>query len=136
MNSITLVHRKEHFISLWKINKFNLNPCPVPSGYAKAHIFSIPTISPVLYRTVWKSVFRLGCIFRPEITSHTRKGIFLRNRSVNNARWFCAKSAKIAKRSLNLTKIRLGRNGICCAEDNHNYISNMSAKEFSNLNFS
>ena len=37
--------------------------------------------------------------------------------------------------TLYLTKNLFRRNKICCAEDNHNYKSNMCAKEFSDLNF-
>ena len=34
-----------------------------------------------------------------------------------------------------LTKHRFGRNESYCAEDNHNYMSNMCEKEFSDSNF-
>ena len=63
---------------------------------------------------------------RPEFAIF--KIIFLRNRSVSNAWWFCAKKRKIGKGNMKLIKIWLGRNENCCAEDNHNYMSNMCAK--------
>ena len=34
-----------------------------------------------------------------------------------------------------LTRNRFGGNEICCAEDNHNYMSNMCEKELSDSNF-
>ena len=34
-----------------------------------------------------------------------------------------------------LTKNQCGQNEICCAEDNHKYMSNMREKEFSDSNF-
>ena len=42
---------------------------------------------------------------------------------------------KIEKGYRKLTKICLSRNEIWCAEDNHYYMSNMCAKEFSDSNF-
>ena len=36
---------------------------------------------------------------------------------------------------MSINKIRLSRNEICCAEDSHNYMSKMCAKEFSDSNF-
>ena len=39
------------------------------------------------------------------------------------------------ERKFVLTKNQFGRNKICCAEDNSNYMSKMCEKEFSDLNF-
>ena len=61
--------------------------------------------------------------------------IFLRNRSLSNARWFVAEKRKIEKGNLYLTKNVFGKNESCCAKDNHNYMSSMCEKEFSDSNF-
>ena len=61
--------------------------------------------------------------------------IFLRNRSLSNARWFLAEKRKIEKGNLYLTKNWFGKNESCCAKDNHNYMSSMCEKEFSDSNF-
>ena len=45
--------------------------------------------------------------------------IFLRNRSLSDARWFYGKKHKIGKGNLHLTKNRLSWNEMCCASDNH-----------------
>ena len=45
------------------------------------------------------------------------------------------KKCKTVKRNLYLTKNRFGGNEICYAEENHSYMSNMCANEFSGLNF-
>ena len=58
------------------------------------------------------------------------KRIFLRNRSLSNATWFCSGKCKIWK-----GKNQFGGNKICCAEVNHNYMSNMCEREFSDSNF-
>ena len=42
------------------------------------------------------------------------KSIFLRNQSLSNATWFCAKKCKIGDENLYLTKNCFGRNEICC----------------------
>ena len=47
--------------------------------------------------------------------------IFLRNRSLSDARWFYGKKRKIGKANLYLTENWLSWNEICCASDNHNY---------------
>ena len=49
-------------------------------------------------------------------------------------RWFCSKKCKIGKENLYVTKNQLKRNQNCCVEDNHNYMSNMGEKEFSDSN--
>ena len=56
--------------------------------------------------------------------------IFLRNRSLTDARWFCGKKRKIGKGNLYLTENRLSWNVMCCASDNHNYMCHTCAKEF------
>ena len=56
------------------------------------------------------------------------KSIFLRNRFLSNAWWFCSEKRKIGKGNLYLTKNQFGRNEICCAEDNHNNIRTMCEK--------
>ena len=61
--------------------------------------------------------------------------IFLRNRSLSDARWFCGKKHKIGKENLYLTENRLSWNVMCCASDNHNYMCHTCAKEFSNSSF-
>ena len=61
--------------------------------------------------------------------------IFLKKRSLSNARWFLAEKRKIEKGNLYLTKNWFGKNESCCAKDNHNYMSSMYEKEFSNSNF-
>ena len=43
--------------------------------------------------------------------------IFLRNRSLSDARWFCSKKHKIGKGNLYLTENRLSWNVMCCAFD-------------------
>ena len=45
------------------------------------------------------------------------EGIFLKIRSLSNARWFYGKKRKIGKRNLYLTENRLSWNEICCAAD-------------------
>ena len=51
------------------------------------------------------------------------KSIFLRNRSLSNARWFYSKKHKIwFKGYLYLTENQLRRNKMWCAADNHNYV--------------
>ena len=55
--------------------------------------------------------------------------IFLRNRSLSDARWFCGKKRKIGKGNLYLTENRLSWNVMCCASDNHNYMCHTCAKE-------
>ena len=56
--------------------------------------------------------------------------IFLRNRSLSDARWFCGKKRKIGKGNLYLTENPLSWNVMCCASDNHNYMCHTCAKEF------
>ena len=58
------------------------------------------------------------------------KSIFLRNRSLSNARWFYDKKCKIEKGNLYLTENRSSWNEMCCAADNHNYMCHTCAKEF------
>ena len=58
--------------------------------------------------------------------------IFLRNRSLSDARWFYGKKRKIGKENLYLTENRLSWNETCCASDNHNYMCHTCAKEFLN----
>ena len=62
------------------------------------------------------------------------KSILLRNTFLSNARWFCAKKHKNGEGNLYLPKDRLCINEIFCAEDNCSYMSNMCAKEYSDLN--
>ena len=45
--------------------------------------------------------------------------IFLRNRSLSDARWFYGKKRKFGKGNLYLTENRLSWNEMCCALDNH-----------------
>ena len=61
--------------------------------------------------------------------------IFLRNRSLGDARWFYGKKRKIGKGNLYLTENRLSWNELCCASDNRNYMCHTCAKEFSNSSF-
>ena len=57
--------------------------------------------------------------------------IFLRNRSLSDARWFYGKKRKIGKENLYLTENRLSWNEMCCASDNHNYnVSHMCKRIF------
>ena len=56
------------------------------------------------------------------------KAFSWKNRSLSNAKWFCAKETQNLKGNLKLTKVRPGRNEISCAEDNHNCISNYVQK--------
>ena len=57
--------------------------------------------------------------------------IFLRNRSLSDARWFCGKKRKIGEGNLYLTENRLSSNVICCASDNHSYnVSHMCKRIF------
>ena len=61
--------------------------------------------------------------------------IFLRNRSLSDARWFYGKKRKIGKGNLYLTENWLSWNEMYCATDNHNYRCHTCAKEFLNLSF-
>ena len=58
--------------------------------------------------------------------------IFLRNRSLSDARWFYGKKRKIGKENLYLTENQLSWNEMCCASDNHNklYVSHMCKRIF------
>ena len=56
--------------------------------------------------------------------------IFLRNRSLSDARWFYGKKRKIGKGNLYLNENRLSWNEMCCASDNHNYMCHTCAKDF------
>ena len=57
--------------------------------------------------------------------------IFLRNRSLSDARWFYGKKRKIGKGNLYLTENRLSRNEMCCASDKSQlYMSHMCKKSF------
>ena len=56
--------------------------------------------------------------------------IFLRNRSLSDARWFYGQKRKTGKGNLYLTENRLSWNEMCCASDNHNYVCHTCAKEF------
>ena len=51
------------------------------------------------------------------------KSIFLRNRSLSNARWIYDKRRKTGKGNLYLTESRWSWNEMYCAADNHNYVS-------------
>ena len=62
------------------------------------------------------------------------KSIFLRNRSLSNARRFYSKKRKIGKRNLNLTENRFSRNEMWCAAENHNNMCQICAKELSDSN--
>ena len=61
--------------------------------------------------------------------------IFLRSRSLSDARWFYGKKCKIGKGNLYLTENQLSWNEVCCASDNHNYMCQTCAKEFLNSSF-
>ena len=61
--------------------------------------------------------------------------IFLRNRSLSDARWFYDKKPKIGKGNLYLTENRLSWNEMCCVSDNHNYMCYTCAKEFLDSSF-
>ena len=61
--------------------------------------------------------------------------IFLRNRSLSDARWFCGKKHKIGKGNLYWTENQLSWNEMCCASNNHNYMCHTCAKEFLNSSF-
>ena len=58
---------------------------------------------------------------------------FLRNRSMNNARWFYG-IKKNLEGDLYLTENRLHRNKMGCAVDNHNYLRHICTKGFLDLN--
>ena len=61
--------------------------------------------------------------------------IFLRNRSLNIARWFTVKNAKFGRGNLWWTKNLLGENEMWWAVENHNYTCHPCIKEFLNSNF-
>ena len=63
------------------------------------------------------------------------KGIFSKNVSLSNARWFYGKKQKIEKGNLYLTKNLLSRNKIWCGVDNHNYMSHICAKRLLDKKF-
>ena len=84
---------------------------------------------------------RLKYLFEPIVLQKKRrqvfvlsKSIFLRNRSLSNARWFYGKKHKIGKGNLYLTENWLSSNEMCCAADNHNYMCHTCAKELLDLN--
>ena len=54
---------------------------------------------------------------------------------MSDARWFYGKKCKIGKGNLYLTENRFSWNEMCCASDNHNYMSHICAKEFLNSSF-
>ena len=56
--------------------------------------------------------------------------IFLRNRFLNDIRWFYGKKRKIGNGNLYLTENWLSWNEMCCASYNHNYMCHTYAKEF------
>ena len=58
------------------------------------------------------------------------KSIFLRNRSLSDARWFYGKKRKIGKGNLYLTENRLSWNEMWCTPDNHTYMCHTCAKDF------
>ena len=60
-------------------------------------------------------------------------GIFLRNRSLSDARWFYDKKRKIGKGNLYLTENRLSWNEMCCASDNNNYMCHTMRKRIFKL---
>ena len=62
------------------------------------------------------------------------KSIFLRYRSLNNAKWFYGEKRKIWKVNLYYTETRLRRNEMCYAVDNHN-MCYICTKGFLNSNF-
>ena len=108
-----------------------------------------------VFRRVFHSILKLelcrhACRRRDQIIPTCRYGknmpttalvialfisIFLRNRSLSDARWFCGKKCKIGKGNLYLTENRLSWNEMCCASDNHNYMCHTWAKEFLNSSF-
>ena len=61
--------------------------------------------------------------------------IFLRNRSLSDARWFYGQKRKIGMVNLYLTENRLSWNEMCSASDYHNYKCHTCAKEFLNSSF-
>ena len=54
--------------------------------------------------------------------------IFLRNKSLIDARWFYGKKHKIVKGNMYLTGNQLSRNEMWCAVDNHNCMCDKRAK--------
>ena len=67
--------------------------------------------------------FAFFTVKSPSITQKMRifdlfKGIFSRNWSLSNARWFNGKKRKIGKRNLYLSENRLSRNEMCYAVEN------------------
>ena len=61
--------------------------------------------------------------------------IFLRNRSLSDARWFYGKKRKIGKGNMYLTENRLSWNEIWCSSHNNNYMCHTCAKEVLNSSF-
>ena len=65
------------------------------------------------------------------------KSIFLRNRSLNNARWFYGKKCKIGTGNLYLTENRFSGklNEMWCVSDSYNNMCRICAQEFLDSNF-
>ena len=61
--------------------------------------------------------------------------IFLRNRSLSDARWFYGKKRKIGKENLYVTENWLSGIEMCFASGNHNDMCHTCAKEFLNSTF-
>ena len=64
------------------------------------------------------------------------KNIFLKNRSLSNARWFYSKKCKIGYGNLYLTENWFSRNEMWCAMVIHNHASHMCRRIWQNINFS
>ena len=81
-------------------------------------------------------LFSIKDLFEPIVLRKRRrrvfalfKSIFLRNRSLSNARWFCGRKRKIGKGNLSLTENRLSINEMWYAEDDHNNMYHICEKE-------
>ena len=59
--------------------------------------------------------------------------IYLRNRSLSNARWFCAKNLKLGRWISNQLKVDLTETKFAVRENNNSYISNMCAQKESQI---
>ena len=83
-----------------------------------------------------KELFEPIVLHKKKKRRQVLKSIFLRNRSLSNARWFYGKKkkCKIGKGNLYLTENWLGWNEMCCAADNHNYMCHTCAKDILDSN--
>ena len=89
-----------------------------------------------LYRLIFQSFVLREYFYKKRQRVLTLfKSIYLRNRSLSNARWFCGKKCNIGKGNLYLTENWLSRSEMWCASDNHNNMCHIFPRELLDSNF-